>query len=298
MTERDWIEHYIRPLVTAPGAANLRDDVALLSGSGAMVATMDTLVAGRHFLASDALETVGRKLIRVNVSDILAKGAMPHEALLSVSWPVEFGEAGFAALMSGLGEDLRALEIALIGGDFIRTEGPLTLTLTLTGRCVGEGPVRRSGGRIGNQIWVSGEIGWGHVGLIAAQDGGDALAADRYRVPILPDVSAAQTVSALGSASMDVSDGLFLDTLQLAEASGCGAVIDLSRVPLAKQSSDITEILAQCSGGDDYQILMTTAPDAAPDGFTAIGTLIEKPGLALIFEGQPVNTPETLGFEH
>ena len=86
MQESDWIQRYIVPLVTASGADALRDDVALLSTPSAMIATMDTLVEGVHFLASDPLGTVGQKLVRVNVSDVYAKGALPHEALLSIAW--------------------------------------------------------------------------------------------------------------------------------------------------------------------------------------------------------------------
>ncbi|MEO0549491.1 MAG: thiamine-phosphate kinase [Pseudomonadota bacterium] len=299
MTERDWIARYIRPLVTAPGAADLRDDAALLSASARpTIATMDTLVEARHFLSSDPISTVGQKLIRVNVSDCLAKGAVPHEALLSVSWPLGRRERDFAELMQGIGEDLKTFGVSLLGGDFVSVDGPLSLTLTLTGTCLRDAPVRRSGGQMGDRIWLSGEIGWGHVGLQAAQAGGDEQVANRYRVPKLPDFSAATLVAERATASLDVSDGLLIDAGRLANESGCGALIDLSRVPLARSDADLEAILAQCTAGDDYQILLSAPASVDLEGFSCIGNLIEKPGLALTYQGQDVNVPAILGFEH
>ena len=97
---------------------------------------------------------------------------------------------------------------------------------------------------------------------------------------------------------MDVSDGLLLDVRRLAEASGCGAMLDLEAVPLAAATGDIAQLLAQCTAGDDYQILMTAPPDQVIPGFTPIGKLTESGGLQLRFQAQPINLPSTLGFEH
>jgi len=298
MDEAAWIEQYIAPLVTSPGADGLQDDVALLTARGPIIATMDTLVEGRHFLSTDPISTIGQKLVRVNVSDIHAKAAEPLEALLSIAWPDGRSEQDFAALMAGLGGDLAAFEISLIGGDLVGHDGPLTLTLTLTGRCIGKGPIRRRGGKPGHALYINGEIGWGGIGLKAAQRGVDANAALRYQVPEISPRSAARLVAETASASMDVSDGLLLDASRLAKASGCGVTVNLERVPLASPSAEIDEILAQCTAGDDYRILISAAPGLEIQGFTAIGKLTESPGLELLFEGQRVNPPSTLGFEH
>ena len=219
MTEIDWIETYIAPLVHAPGAEGLRDDVALLSSSGSTIATMDTLVEGVHFLGTDPLDTVGLKLIRVNVSDVVAKGALPSEALLSIAWPKGRGEEDFKSLMAGLQRDLETFEIALIGGDLVATDGTLTLTIAMTGACIENCLVRRSGGKPGQALWISGEIGWGGIGLEAAESGRDANAANRYRIPQILGLEVAEIVAKYAAASMDVSDGLFLDASRLAEAS-------------------------------------------------------------------------------
>ena len=298
MNESNWIQTYIAPLVNAPGAENLRDDVALLSSAGVTIATMDTLVEGIHFLPADPLDTVGQKLIRVNVSDVLAKGALPSEALLSIAWPKVQSEARFQSLIGGVQRDLAAFDIALVGGDLVGTDGPLTLTLTLTGSCIGPEPIRRSGGEPGQWLWVSGEIGWGGIGLKAATSNGDAAAANRYRVPAIAELETAELVASRASASMDVSDGLFLDAVRLGEASQCGIAIDLDAIPLAKPSSDLDDIFAQCIAGDDYQVLLAAAPHEEIPGFTRIGELTESSGLNLFFQGARVNAPSILGFEH
>lgn len=298
MQEADWIRRYIAPLVTASGADSLRDDVAVLKTDGVMIVNLDTLVEETHFLASDPLETVGRKLVRINVSDILAKGAIPVEALLSIAWPRGRDEADFARLISGIGRDLATYGISLIGGDTVRTDGALCLSLTLTGRCLGEGPVRRGGGEIGHSLWVSGEIGWGHLGLQAARSGQNPQFANRFQVPEIGTTETAQTVSDYASASMDVSDGLLIDALRLSEANGCGVEITLDQVPLAVPSANVETILAQCTGGDDYQVLIAGPKGHSVPGFTQIGQLVAEPGLKLSHAGTAVNAPVTLGFEH
>ncbi len=298
MHETRWIEDYIAPLVTAPGADQLQDDVARLSAPGIMIATMDTLVERVHFLPTDPLDTVGQKLVRVNVSDIYAKGARPVEALLSIAWPKSLPEAEFGALMTGLRRDLEAYEIALIGGDLVGTEGPLTLTMTLTGMCFGAEPVRRSGGRAGQSLLVSGEIGWGSLGLAAAKtlEAGDSM--QRYRVPAISCETDARGVAEAASAAMDVSDGLLIDAARLGRASDCGVEIELERVPLAQVTDNVEKILNMCAAGDDYCLLISADDPERFPGFVQIGILTSEPGLRAYFRGQNVNLPSTLGFEH
>lgn len=298
MHESDWLKSYIAPLVHAPGAHGLRDDVALLSTSGPTIATMDTLVERVHFLPNDPLDTVGQKLLRVNVSDVYAKGAMPAEALLSIAWPRGKDEASFAALMTGIERDLTMFGVSLIGGDLVGTDGPLTLTMTLTGRCLAAQPVRRSGAKPGQSLYVEGEIGWGGLGLAAAKSLGDPQIADFYRVPRLSDASVANIVASRASASMDVSDGLLIDVSRLAEASGCGAKLALEMIPLARPTAQIEDIIAQCTSGDDYRILIAADSNTSIEGFTKLGELTETKGLKLAYYENSVNLPSTLGFEH
>ena len=298
MAETEWIKRYIVPLVTAEGADGLRDDVAILSSDGTIIANVDMLIEGIHFLERDPIDTVGQKLVRVNVSDIVAKGAEPLEALLSIAWPRGWVEADFADLIAGIARDFDHFGISLVGGDTVGTEGPLSLSLTLTGRCLGPRPVRRGGARAGQGLFVSGEIGWGHLGLEAALSGDNPAVANRYRVPQVGGVELARAIAEHASASMDVSDGLLIDVTRIGESSDCGVHVELEEIPLAQPSGDLDIIMDQCTGGDDYLALIAADSQLDLPGFTKIGTLTAEHGLRLTYKGQDVNPPVTLGFEH
>lgn len=298
MAETEWIKRYIVPLVTAEGADGLRDDVAILSSDGTIIANVDMLIEGIHFLERDPIDTVGQKLVRVNVSDIVAKGAEPLEALLSIAWPRGWVEADFADLIAGIARDFEHFGISLVGGDTVGTEGPLSLSLTLTGRCLGPRPVRRGGARAGQGLFVSGEIGWGHLGLEAALSGDNPAVAERYRVPQIGGVELARAIAEHASASMDVSDGLLIDVTRIGESSDCGVHVELEEIPLAQPSGDLDIIMDQCTGGDDYLALIAADSQLDLPGFTKIGTLTAEHGLRLTYKGQDVNPPVTLGFEH
>lgn len=306
MKEFDAIARYFRPLARSDGAFGLGDDVARLttSGPGAIV-TVDCLVEGVHFLPGDPIDTVARKLVRVNVSDIHAKGALPKEALLVLGWPSGRDEGDLQPFAAALGSDLDAWGATLIGGDTVTSPGPFFLSLTLTGESLGAGPMQRSGARPGDELWVTGEIGAGWCGLRDVRVGRESGFAEHYRVPKLPGAGGAQLVAAFGSASMDVSDGLLGDAAKLAMESGVRVEIDRDAVPLASPADGVME---QLTGGDDYQILFT-APASVHDDLAAaarefgvklsrIGVISAGTGLGLVSMGHPVKLPENLGFAH
>ena len=309
VSERDWISRYFAPLVSAPGAAALRDDVAELSASGRMIVTTDALVEGVHFLPDDPIETVARKLVRTNVSDILAKGGRPHEALLTLGWPTGREEDQLARFAAALGEELALWGASLIGGDTTASPQGLFLSLTLTGTCGPEGPVRRSGAKAGDVLWVTGQIGAACRGFRALKVGQmDDPFVGRYREPALAPPGIVDLLRKYATASMDVSDGLLGDARILAAASGAAVSIDLGAVPYAGGADSLDERIALASWGDDYQVLFA-APlsatsqigvDAAEIGVMAvsIGHFFAGEGLTASLDGKPVNLPETLGFEH
>jgi len=172
------------------------------------------------------------------------------------------------------------------------------VTVTMTGQCLAEQPIRRGAGLSGEALYLCGEIGWGYLGLQAAQRGEENDIAYRYRVPDISPQSSAHVVANHASASMDISDGLLIDVSRLAEASGCGAQLFLDRTPLAQPTDDLETILAQCTGGDDYRILISAPKGQDLPNFTEIGILTDRPGLNLTYNGARVNVPSTLGFEH
>ncbi|MFN4024673.1 MAG: thiamine-phosphate kinase [Hyphomonas sp.] len=306
MAEKDWIRRYFAPLARSPGAADLTDDTAELTpASGPVIATVDAMVEGVHFFADDPIDAVARKLVRVNVSDILASGARPHEALLTLGWPEGRSEDDLAAFAAALGDELARWGASLIGGDTVTAPAGLFLSLTLTGACLGPRPVRRGGGRAGDDIWVTGEIGAARLGYLWKTAGqGEARWLAALQEPELPPPAAARLIAAEATAAMDISDGLLGDLAALAAASGLAATLDLDRVPFAGGAVSLAERLDLASWGDDYQLLFAAPPESAAaiagSGLPAarIGHLAIGAGLSVIANGAAVNLPETLAFEH
>lgn len=297
MNEFDLIRRYFAPLATSPGADQLRDDVALISPG--LIATKDAIVEGIHFLPDDPLDTVAQKLVRVNVSDIIAKGGKPDAALLALVWPKGRPHDQLEAFTRGLGKDLQRWGAHLAGGDTTSTDGPLTLTLTLTGRVGQRGPVRRSGAEPGDDVWITGTIGDSWLGLQAATDRLGPLSAEarnllvsRYRVPEPPRLPVADLVAAHATASIDISDGLVADAGHVADASGVRLTLRSADVPLSAVSAYYVEnakadLRALLTGGDDYQTLFTApasarAAIAAAKGLTRIGQAEQGAGIAIL----------------
>ena len=310
MAEFDWIARYFAPLARSEGAAGLRDDVAELdTEGGSIIVTVDALVEDVHFLATDPIDTIARKLVRVNVSDMIAKGARPREALLTLGWPKGRPEGDLAAFARALGEELDVWGARLIGGDTVSSPHGLFLSMTLTGVCDDKGPVRRAGAQTGEALWLSGDIGAGGLGLQAARgETTDEEMLVRYRVPQIPHLGLSDIVAKHATASIDVSDGLFADALQLAETSGVAVDIDLGAVPLVRSQDSVEGIISLCTSGDDYQTLFIAKPENHDDilemarsigiELSLIGNIRTGSGLRLSYENEIVNHPETMGFQH
>jgi thiamine-monophosphate kinase len=299
----------LRRIATAPEARGLLDDVAVLDG---LVVTHDSIAEGVHFLPADPPASVGWKLVAVNLSDLAAKGATPAGALLSLTlagdgdWEREF--------LTGVEHACESYELPLIGGDTIALPdgAPRVLGLTAIGRAGAQVP-DRSGGEVGDALWLVGTVGDAAAGL--AQLNADPRATgplvDIYRRPV-PQLGAGEVLGPRAHAMMDVSDGLLLDARRLAEASGCTAEVELADLPLsraflAERGSGLDARLFAATGGDDYALLAALPPalDAAtlplPKGtrISRIGTLVAGgASLSLTSGGEPVQLPERLGFEH
>lgn len=320
MDEFDLIRRYFAPLATSPGADQLRDDVAeiarLENGMG-LIATKDAVVEGIHFLPDDPLDTVAQKLVRVNVSDIIAKGGKPGAALLALVWPRGRPHDQIEAFARGLGKDLERWGAHLAGGDTTSTDGPLTLTLTLLGDVGPDGPVRRSGAKPGDDIWLSGPVGDSWLGLQAAtgklgtliQEARNQLVS-RYRVPEPPRLPFADIIAAHASGSIDVSDGLVADAGHIAEASSVRLVINAADVPLSPVATHYVEngkadLRSLLVGGDDYQTLFTApqsaraAIEASRPASTRIGRVEQGAGVAVLnASGQQIAFEGGAGWRH
>ncbi len=254
------IARHFRPLA-GPGALDLLDDAALLlpPPGRELVLTVDAMVEGVHFLPDDPADLVGRKLLRVNLSDLAAKGAVPLGYLMTVSARRDTPESWFAAFAAGLAQDQLTFGIKLLGGDTTSTPGPLSLSLTALGHVAPGAMVRRAGAQPGDGIWVTGTIGAGALGLRALRgdlpDPGGTLAA-RYRLPE-PRLGLARPE--LVRACMDVSDGLVQDLGHLCRAAGLGAAIEADLLPCPPVGPEWFETCI--TGGDDYELLFAVAPE-------------------------------------
>ena len=273
--EDSLIARYFRPIVTNPGAFNLDDDAAALKPSGDdIVVTTDAIVEGVHFLPDDPPDTVARKALRVNLSDLAAKGAVPAGFVLTLALR-NADEAWLKPFAAALGEDATQFGCPLLGGDTVSTPGPLMISITAFGRVPPGKMVHRSGAKPGDRVMVTGTIGDAALGLAVLRGGkvhaaaGDAAAREfltgRYRVP-QPRVALAEIVREYASAAMDVSDGLAGDLTKLCGVSGVSAVIDLESIPRSAAAKDllarrIVGIEALIAGGDDYEILCTIPED-------------------------------------
>ena len=304
MDERAAIKR-LKRIASGDEARGLLDDVALL---GDLVLTHDSIAEGIHYLPADPPESVGWKLAAVNASDLAAKGANPLAALLSLTLS---GDGEWEArFLDGLEAALAEFGLKLIGGDTIALPpgAPRVLGLTAIGRAGSVTP-SRSGGEVGDRLWLVGTLGDSAAGLAQLLDDPTATGplVEAYRRP-RPLLAAGRLLAPRASAMMDVSDGLLLDASRLASASGLAAHIDLAVLPLsaafiAERGADR---LFAATGGDDYALLLAlpemedpfTLPLPSGITMTAIGRLVEGEGLSLTDGEMPVPIPERLGHEH
>jgi thiamine-monophosphate kinase len=223
------------------------------------------MVGGVHFLPNDAPDLIARKLLRTNLSDRAAMGAEPLGYLMTVSAPATTPDAWFASFASGLAADQKEFGVFLLGGDTTSTPGPVSLSLTIIGTVTPGAAIRRSGAAAGDGVWVSGTIGDGALGLLAARgelDDPSGFLADRYRLP-RPRLALGRRLAGIASAGMDVSDGLVQDLGHICRAGGIAAEIDAALVPLSAPARS-ADLLERClTGGDDYELVMAVPPAKA-----------------------------------
>ncbi len=318
--EFERIARFFAPLA-APEGLELLDDVAIIPGpSGEQyVLKTDAIVEGVHFLPEDPADQVAQKLLRVNLSDLAGKGAVPVGYLLTTALPRERDETWLEGFAQGLARDQKEFGIGLLGGDSVATTGPVTLSVTAVGRVRAGETVLRRGAQPGDSVFVSGTLGDGALGLGVLRGKLPELGAahhdflaNRYRIP-QPRLRLGQRLVGTARAMMDISDGLVADLGHICETSVVGAVVEVARLPLspaarAAITADASRVMAALSGGDDYELLFTAPADAA-DRIAAIAREISVPvtvigriergkGIRVNDEqGAPVSVIET-GYRH
>jgi thiamine-monophosphate kinase len=272
--EFDRIARFFAPLAL-PGALDLSDDVALIDGPEGeqYVLTTDTIVESIDYFPDDPPFQVAQKLLRVNLSDLAAKGARPFGYLLNTALPVTCGEAWLAAFTAGLAADQKTYGIGLLGGDSTAIPGPTSLTVMAIGRVAQGKAILRGGAGLGETVYVSGSLGDSALGLQVRKgtlqglgEQAKAFLIDRYRLP-QPRLVLGQQLVGIARAMIDISDGLIADLGHLCKASGLGAVIEADKLPLSAAASAAISAnpifnKAVIGGGDDYELLFTAPADA------------------------------------
>jgi thiamine-monophosphate kinase len=305
------------------GRGPSRDDVMLGIGDDAailrvppgaeLVATVDAIVEGVHFLAGADAADVGWRALAVNLSDLAAMGAEPAWALLALVMPAA-DEQWLTRFTHGFFELAGKHGVALVGGDTNR--GPLCASVQLHGFAPAGAALRRSGARPGDHLYVTGTLGDAAAGLELLRDrkGGEAQGADELQRRFLrpqPRTTEGLSLRGLASAAIDVSDGLGVDAARLARASGAGIEIELERVPTsgalrAAHGEKEAHALA-LGGGDDYELLFAVSPEHATDlarasaawkcGCTRIGRVVAESGVRVRLHGRDVPVASA-GFQH
>jgi thiamine-monophosphate kinase len=281
MREFDLIARHFAPLA-GPAGLRLLDDAALLKpapGSD-LVVTTDAIVAGVHFFPDDPPESIGRKALAVNLSDLAAKGAAPIGFQLALMLPAGTDEAWVSAFAGGMGALAAEAECPLTGGDTVSTPGPLTVSITAFGGVEAGRMVPRGDAAIGNRLMVTGTIGDGAIGLrVRMAERADrhwpltadhlAFLRERYLIP-RARFAVAGAVARHARAAMDVSDGLVGDLRKMLALAGRGADVWLDEIPMsvaARAAIRFDPALEETAltGGDDYEILASVPEENVSD---------------------------------
>ncbi len=280
------------------------DDAAVFNWRGRQVVTTDTLMDGVDFVLSQCdAQRVGRKALAVNLSDLAAMASRPVSAVVSLVLPCSGGHRLAQDLYEGMLPLAHQFGVDVVGGDTNSWEGPLVIGLTLMGDVVEPGPWLRSGGRVGDQVLVTGHFGGSILGSHFT-----------FEPRVKEALSLLETYQINGAT--DVSDGLSWDLHNVAKASGCGAVVDLSRVPIsaaahqlaARPSDRLSALRHALCDGEDFELILVASADQAdrlideqPLGVpvTKIGYLVEELGLwQQTGAGKKVERLKPRGYQH
>jgi thiamine-monophosphate kinase len=324
-SEFEIIKQFFRPLAIGNKASlGLKDDVALLQlyQPSQIILTADAVVAGVHFFPQDPPGLIARKALRVNISDLAAKGAQPLGYLMTIAIPAGTSQFWLENFAAGLKIDQYEFGISLLGGDTVSTPGPLTISITAIGLLPNQARLpQRCHAQIGDIIGVSGTIGDAALGLqvlkgrikIDSQQNNNFLK-DRYWIP-RPRLNLGIELVKHGMihAMMDISDGLLGDLKHICNASSVGAEVDSTAIPLSSAAlaayqidPDILPIIL--TGGDDYELLFTTSPDSWPiiERFgqklgvpiSKIGHIISGSELIVLDKDSKIYPIEPKGYQH
>lgn len=314
------IKKYFSPLA-GEGSFGFNDDAAEIipSPNKSLVITQDSLAEGVHFFSDDAPALIAKKALRVNLSDLAAKGAKAKYISLSLGLGKEWNENWVAQFAKGLGEDLKHFDVELTGGDTFMTGGGFILSITAIGEINKGSYVSRLGAKKGDLVYATGTIGDAALGLFTRQELIANIKSDdqdfltkRYLLPE-PRIEAARIINKYASSSMDLSDGFVGDLEKLCKASGVGALINLEEIPFSNAAGSVFQhdskwLKSALTGGDDYEILFTTAPHNQQQvetellniqcGASLVGSIIESKNVSVMDGDGKAMTFDKTSYDH
>ncbi|WP_084349670.1 thiamine-phosphate kinase [Moraxella oblonga] len=281
-----------------------------------LVSCMDTLVAGRHFVHETCPHAIGYKSVAVNLSDLASMGATPYAILLGLSLPNHDND-WLKEFSRGIADICNEFQVELIGGDTTKSD-ILTISITALGFIKKGESIKRTNAKIGDVICVSGHIGTASLALsyILGENGhlkhtnsinelsNNLTTALQYPSP---QIKLGQQLINYANSMIDISDGLGQDLGHILKNSGVGAKLYLENIPCIDELNDLPlnkKYQHILNGGDDYQLCFTLSKHKFdefntlyPNLIYPIGEIVEKQGLELFFDNQPVDF-DIKGWEH
>lgn len=334
--EDSFIQRYFAPLADEIEALGLHDDAAQIAvpAGKSLVVSTDTIVSGIHFFDSDPAASIARKALRVNVSDLVAKGSRPKGYFLSMTLPERQlrSDEWMSEFAGALGQDQKALGLQIMGGDTVMTKDFSAITICAYGLVPVGQMVTRSGAGAGDRLYVSGTIGDSAVGLWARQASlfgleklsglekqiiSDLKLEDLAQLELSyleppTNLAAADILLEFASASMDISDGLSGDAATLSRTSNTGLEINMADIPhhpILVPYQDREGLRSRLiTGGDDYQILCTVPSERSHDfememvkakvPVTCIGQVVNKKGVRFLDREKRELSISANGYDH
>lgn len=320
ISEFSLIKKYFAPLA-CEGSFNFDDDAAQIipSKDTSLVITQDAIAEGVHFFSDDAPNLIAKKALRVNLSDLAAKGATPKYISIALGLGNSWNEEWIAGFAKGLSEDCKLYDLQLTGGDTFKAAGGFVISVTAIGEIPHDNYISRLGAKEGDAVFVTGTIGDGALGLLARQNKFPALIyddnnylVDRYLCP-QPRVELRHALRQYATASMDISDGLIGDLEKLCKASSVGAELQIDSIPLSTATKSVIAnesnwLKIALTGGDDYEILLTVPQDkiadfensqtAMPFLVARIGTIKSRQGVKVFDRSGQVVEFERTSYDH
>jgi thiamine-monophosphate kinase len=276
------------------------DDAAVVEvEGGVLVLTTDMLIERVHFLRGTITPwQLGYKALAVNLSDIAAMGAVPHEALISIAIPPTVPVEELDQIYDGMKSLAADARVNLLGGDTTGSKADLCLNIVVTGSGARDEILYRSGARTGDRILVTGTLGDSAAGLVVllehpevSDDVARTLVEAHYVPELYLEEARIMARSGAAHAAIDLSDGLASDLRHICRASGGGAVVDVPSLPLSPALLELCSATGRdpvrlaVAGGEDYRLLVTVDPDRADE----LGaTVAARTGRQLIDVGEIV----------